>query len=104
MKKALIASLAVTGLLFAGAASAQSAEELLKSKGCLGCHDVEKKKVGPAFKTVADTHKADKDAATKIAAALKGGKGTDGKPHPGKVAGVSDAELKTMLEYVLSRK
>ena len=104
MKKGIVASLVVTGLLVAGTASAQSAEELLKSKGCLGCHDVEKKKVGPSLKAIADTHKADAGAATKIAAALKGGKATGGKPHPGKVSGVSDAELKTMLEYVLSRK
>jgi len=104
MKKGIVASMVVAGLLVAGTASAESPEALLKSKGCLGCHDVEKKKVGPAFKTIADSHKADKDAATKIAAALKGGKATDGKPHPGKVSGVSDGDLKTMLEFILSRK
>ena len=41
--------LAALGLLFAGAASAQSGEALLGTKGCLGCHDMNAVKVGPAF-------------------------------------------------------
>jgi cytochrome c len=98
MRKAMMASLAVAGLLFSGMASAQSAEDLLKSKGCLGCHDVEKKKVGPAYKAVAEKYKGNKDAAAAITTKLKEGKG-----HPVKVA-ASDAELKTLIEYVLSRK
>src|SRR5512139_220688 len=103
MKRVVMASLVATGLLFAGAASAQSAEELLKSKGCLGCHDAEKKKVGPSFKTTAEKYKGDKDAVAKLTTELKAGKDKDGKGHPVK-ATVSDAELKTMLEYVLARK
>lgn len=103
MKKLVMASLVATGLLFAGGASAQSAEELLKSKGCLGCHDVEKKKVGPAYKTVAEKYKADKDAVSKLTGELKAGKDKAGKGHPVKVT-ASDAELKTMLEFILSHK
>ena len=103
MKKLVMASLVASGLLFAGAASAQSAEELLKSKGCLGCHDVEKKKVGPSFKTTAEKYKGDKDAVAKLTSELHAGKGKDGKGHPVKVT-ASDAELATMLQYVLSQK
>jgi cytochrome c len=97
MKKMIMASLLATGFLFAGAASAQSGEALLKSKGCLGCHDVDKKKVGPAFKDVAAKYKGKSDAVATITAELKNGKG-----HPVKVA-ASDAELKTLIEYVLAR-
>ena len=80
------------------AANAQTAPDLLKAKGCLGCHDFDKKKVGPAYKDVAAKYKDDKDAESKITAKLKEGKG-----HPIK-ASASDAELKTMIGHILSLK
>jgi cytochrome c len=84
----------------APAASAQTAAptDLLKSKNCMGCHDTDKKKVGPAFKDTAAKYKDNKDAEAKIIAALKEGKG-----HPMKVT-ATDAELKTLVGYVLSLK
>jgi cytochrome c len=90
--------LAVVGMLVAGGASAQSAEGLLKSKGCLGCHAMDTKKVGPAYKDVAAKYKGDNKAEGKLVAALKEGKG-----HPVKIA-ASEAELKAMVKYVLSAK
>ena len=90
--------LTVAGMLVAGAALAQSADELLKSKGCLGCHAMGTKKVGPAYKDVAAKYKGDKKAEGKLVAALKEGKG-----HPIKAA-ASEAELKTMVKRVLSAK
>jgi cytochrome c len=94
--------LAVAALFAAGAALAQSGDDLLKTKGCLGCHDMEKKKVGPALKDVAAKYKADKGAEGKLVAALKEGP-KDGKGHPMKST-ASDADLKTMVQFVLSRK
>src|SRR4051812_15143039 len=96
--KSLLLLAVVAGFAVSGAANAQSGEELVKSKNCLTCHDVEQKKVGPAFKDVAAKHKGEKDADAKLIGALKEGKG-----HPVKVA-ANDAELKTMVQYVLSRK
>lgn len=90
--------LAVAGMLAAGAASAQSPNELLKSKGCLGCHAMDTKKVGPAYKDIAAKYKGDKSAAGKLVAALKSGQG-----HPVK-SKASDADLKAMVQYVLSAK
>jgi len=98
MRTSVILAAAVAGLVFAGsAAAADSGADLAKSKKCMSCHDMEKKKVGPAFKAIAEKHKADKGAADKLVMALKEGKG-----HP-KVA-ANDAELKTLVEYVLSAK
>ena len=97
--KAMLLMLAAAGsMMVAGAANAQAGADLVKSKGCLGCHDVDKKKVGPAFKDVAAKYKGNKGAEAKLIAALKEGKG-----HPAKVA-ASDAELKALVEYVLSQK
>jgi cytochrome c len=82
--------------LAAGAAFAQSGADVVKAKGCLNCHAVAEKKMGPSFKDISAKHKSDKDAAAKLAAKLK-----DGKGHP-KVA-ASDAELKAAVGYTLSQ-
>lgn len=84
-------------LLVPGLGYAQSGADLVKSKGCGGCHEADKKKVGPAFKDIAAKYKGNKDADASLVAKLK-----DGKGHP-KVA-ASDAELKTLVQYVLSTK
>ena len=90
--------LIVAGMLLAGTAAAQSGADLAKSKNCMGCHELDKKKVGPAFKDVAAKYKDNKEAEGKLVGALKEGKG-----HPMKVA-ATDAELKTLVQYVLSQK
>jgi cytochrome c len=93
MKPILVAiAVAVAGVFAGGLVQAQDA-----TKKCMGCHDLEKKKVGPAFKDAAAKHKGDKDAAGAIVGKMKEGKG-----HP-KVAG-TDAELKTAVDAALSTK
>ena len=96
--KSTLLLLVAAGLMAAGAANAQSGADLAKSKNCMGCHDLEKKKMGPSFKDVAAKYKGDKGAEAKLVTALK-----DGKGHPSKAA-ATDAELKTLVQYVLSAK
>lgn len=95
--RAVLAIFAVVGALAAGFGFAQSGADVVKAKGCLNCHDVAKKKVGPSFKDIAAKHKSDQGAAASLAAKLKEGKG-----HA-KVA-ASDAEIKAAVQYVLSTK
>jgi cytochrome c len=96
MKTTLLA-LAIAGALGSNVVWAQSGADLVKQKGCVTCHEMDKKKVGPAFKDVAAKYKGDKNAQSMLTAKLKEGKG-----HA-KIA-ASDAELKTVLSYVLSAK
>ena len=93
MKSTLIA-LAVAGTLL-GVGAVQAQDPALKK--CMGCHDMDKKKVGPAFKDAAAKNKDNKDAASAIVAKMK-----DGKGHP-KVAG-SDDELKAAVSAALAAK
>jgi len=95
--KALLVAVATAAVLASGAVYAESGADVAKAKGCLNCHDMDKKKVGPSIKDIAAKHKADKDAGGKLAAKLKEGKG-----HP--KAAASDAELKAALDYMLSAK
>ena len=95
--KALLFAIATAGLLAAGAANAQSGADIVKAKGCMNCHDMEAKKVGPSFKDLGAKYKGDKAADGKLVEKLKEGKG-----HM-KVA-ASDAELKAAVQYVLAAK
>ena len=91
--RALRLVVAVTGVMVAGAVLAQSGADVVKSKGCVNCHDVDKKKVGPSFKDIAAKGG---DQAAQVSK-LKEGKG-----HPKTAA--SDAELKAAVAYVNSQK
>ena len=93
----ILAAMAAAVAIAAGAALAQSGPDVLKAKGCLNCHDFEKKKVGPAYKDVAAKHKDNKNAEAMLVDKLKEGKG-----HP-KIA-ATDAELKAAVGTVLSTK
>jgi cytochrome c len=48
------------------AVDAAAAQALVKESGCLTCHSVDKKKIGPAFKDVAKQLKGKADAQDKI--------------------------------------
>lgn len=87
-------ALGVTVLLAAGA-RAQDAGQLAQGKGCMGCHAVDQKKVGPSFKDIAAKYKGQPDAAAKLAAELKNGTG-----HM--KIGATDAELQQLIAYVLA--
>lgn len=97
MKTMLLVLAAVGSMVMAGAANAQAGADLAKAKGCLNCHAVAEKKVGPAYKDVAAKYKGNKDVEATLIAKLK-----DGKGHM-KVA-ASDAELKTLVQWTLSAK
>ena len=92
--KASVLMIAAAAALAAGAAYAQSGAEVLKTKGCLNCHEADKKKVGPSFKDIAAKNKGKQ---AELVAKLKEGKG-----HP-KIA-ASDAELNAAVQTVLATK
>jgi cytochrome c len=95
--KALLFVAMSAGVLAASFGFAQSGPDVLKAKGCLNCHEADKKKVGPSFKDIAVKHKDDKGAEAKLVEKLKEGKG-----HV--KAAATDAELKSAVAYVLSGK
>jgi cytochrome c len=93
-------TLIIAGLACAAAIPAvQASEELAKSSGCLACHNVSGKKMGPGFKEVAAKYKDDAKAEEKITAMLEG-KGE--KKHPATKA--SDADKAALAKWVMSLK
>ena len=99
-------SMALFVLVAAGlAGQAAASPELAKSKNCMGCHAVERKMVGPAYKDVAAKYKGDKSAEAKLVEKVqKGGVGAWGQvpmpPNPQ----VNAAEAKTLVAWVLAQK
>ena len=91
-------SLALVIVLVApsGAAFAQGTE-LLRSKGCVGCHDAERTRVGPSLKDIRAKYGGDTSKAPQIVARMKEGKG-----HP-KVA-ASDADLAAAVQAAITAK
>jgi cytochrome c len=96
MKLNLLTSFAIALSLGLGAAGAANAQEALaKSAGCLNCHAVDTKKMGPSFKDVAAKYKGKADAEATLAAKLAAGTG-----HPAVKASPDD--LKGILKWVLA--
>jgi len=95
--KAILLVLAAAGVLTVGLAYSQSGADVLKAKGCMNCHDNDKKKVGPAYKDVAAKYMGKKGAEDELVAKLKAG-----TAHP-KIA-ASDAEFKAAVQQVLTTK
>ena len=95
--RAIVFVVTAAAALAAGVSFAQSGADVLKAKGCLNCHEMDKKKVGPGYNEVAAKYKGDKAAPGMLVGKLKEGKG-----HLKIEA--SDAELKAAVGTVLSTK
>ena len=80
--------------------------ENAKKAGCLSCHAVDRKVVGPSFKDVATKYSGVVDAeATLIKKMKKGGAGVWGKTRmPANLGKMTDEEYKTTLDWILSLK
>ena len=94
------------GLVFAGNALAGDGEALAKKSNCTNCHAVDKKMVGPSFKDIAAKYKDDKGAQAALEKKVRsGGGGVWGKmPMPATAKSVSDDDIKSMVQWVLSVK
>ena len=99
--KWLIAPVAAAALFVSGQASADL--DLAKKSGCLACHGIEKKIVGPSWKDVAAKYKGDAGARDLLIGKVKkGGKGTWGPaPMPPYSPRVSDANIEKLVDFVL---
>jgi cytochrome c len=98
MKRPFVITIAATALALGGAAHAQvdakKAEATAKELGCLACHAVGSKKVGPSFRDAAKKYKGAPD---KLVADLKAS-----KDHADAVKGAKDDDLKLVASWIAS--
>ena len=84
--------------------------DLAKRSGCLACHGVEKKVVGPAWNDVSARYAGDATVKAKLVAKVKaGGKGnwtdvTGGAMMPPYSPRVADADIEALVDFILGLK
>ncbi len=108
MKARWLSVSAAAAMLVFGANQAGADElALAKKSGCMACHSIEKKVVGPAWKDVAAKYKGDAGARDALIAKVKkGGKGawtdvTGGVPMPPYSPRVADADIEKLVDFIL---
>jgi len=104
MKNIVAISAAAAAIVLAAGAQAQDPAKLAQEKGCLACHQIDKKLVGPAYKEVAAKYRNDKNALPKLVKKVReGGQGVWGQvPMPPNQ--VSEKEAQALVKWVLSQK
>lgn len=101
--------LLLTTALLAGtpawATDEAAALEIAKKNGCLACHGMETKLVGPSWRDVGKKYAGDAEAESMLVTKVKkGGKGVWGQvPMPPNVT-VKDADVRTLVKFVLTLK
>lgn len=99
MRTIVLAAAAVAAVL---AAPARADEALAKKHQCLACHQMDKKSVGPSYKDIAKKYKGQADAVAKLSEKVKkGGSGVWGPVPMAPNPAVPDADIKTLVEWVL---
>lgn len=105
MKKILTLAALATLALPSFAVDQAAAMEIAKKNGCLACHALDKKMVGPAWNEVGRKYAGDAAAAEQLAVKVKkGSKGIWGPVPMPPNATVKDADIKTLVAFVLTLK
>ena len=103
MKLHTAISLALVALAFSGVAQAQ--EQLAQANGCMTCHAIDKKVIGPSYKEVAAKYRNDKGAEEGLFKKVKGGgKGVWGETPMPPNAHVKDEDIHALVKWILSLK
>lgn len=77
--------------------------DIAKKNGCLACHGMDTKMVGPSWRDVGKKYAGDAEAENRLVAKVKkGGKGVWGQvPMPPNVT-VKDADVRTLVKFALT--
>ncbi len=84
------------------AGMAQASEKLAQASGCMACHSIDKKLIGPSYKDVAAKYRGKKGAEAELIKKVKaGGKGVWGDIPMTPNAHVKDEDLKAIVQWIL---
>jgi cytochrome c len=99
---AVIGSLVLAGP--AAAAPADQALALARANGCMACHGLVHKQVGPGFAQVAARYRDDPAALSRLAGRIRSGSvGTWGRVIMPRQSGVDEAQATLLADWVLSQ-
>ncbi|MFN7064556.1 MAG: c-type cytochrome [Aquificaceae bacterium] len=100
MRKTALVLTMVVGFVGLSLAS----EQLAKQKGCMACHDMKAKKVGPSYTDIAKKYAGRADAVDYLAGKIKKGSSGVWGAVPMPPQNVTDAEAKQLAEWIMSIK
>ena len=103
MKRVIGAVAIAAAMALAGAAQAN--EKLAQASGCMTCHGIDKKVIGPSYQEIAQKYRGNKAAEADLIKKVKGGGSgvwgaTPMPPNPH----VKDEDIKTLVVWILSSK
>ncbi|HYQ92817.1 MAG TPA: c-type cytochrome [Candidatus Competibacteraceae bacterium] len=103
MKSPFIAVAALC--LVAMSALAADEQKLAQESGCMNCHALDKRMIGPSYKAAATKYKDDPSAETMLIKKVKeGGAGIWGQvAMPPNSPRVSDAVIQTLVKWILAQ-
>ena len=91
-------------ILTLSAVTAPTGEELMKSNNCLICHKVDTKSIGPSLQDIAAKYTEDDDAVATLTKSIQeGSKGKYGEVAMPAQKQVSDDDVKTISEWILTQ-
>jgi cytochrome c len=96
-------TLATAALLMAASVT-HASEQLMERSGCISCHRVDQKLIGPAFKEVAARYRTESAATEYLIEKIRnGGEGVWGDipMQPNGVEKISDEDLALVVEWIL---
>lgn len=121
MKNVLVAALVLTGMAAAAPARAADADmqRLASNSGCLTCHHIDPggkgpdgmAPIGPAWKSVAERYRGQKDAAATLTRTVMSGSNPYDSHWKGKVSGlamppnavaIKEADARKLVDWILA--
>jgi len=86
------------------APAARDVQAILSANGCLVCHAVDRKLIGPSFQDIARKYRGVGGAAASLAGSIRNGSvGKWGQIPMPALAGVKDAEAQALAQFVLKQ-
>lgn len=84
-------------------ASTEAVVKFAQDTGCFACHAIDKKLLGPAWKTVAAMYRGDPEGETKLMDKIaRGGSGVWGSIAMPAYPNLGEAERRMLVRYILS--
>jgi cytochrome c len=97
--------LVILTVLIAAADGAFASEDLARKSGCLACHAIDRKVIGPSYRDIAAKYKGDSGAEARLTEKLqKGSAGTWGEIFMPPVQSVPSGDIKILVKWILSVK
>lgn len=101
---AIALALLMMSALSSGATAQPSPAELARKNGCMACHGLVHKQVGPGFAQIAQRYRNDGDATGRLAAKIHDGSvGTWGRVIMPRQTQVSEVQARALAQWVLSQ-